>query len=92
MKSMSVSKMSVDSLKVKRRLKKVKTILVVKSPAVIQTLTITTPKIFSLTRRCLNGRNLASVRSREIAVRLNNDAKGKKKRTALTSTKHAILI
>ena len=53
------------------------TTLVVKSPAVIQTTTITTPKMFFLTRRCWNGRNTASVRSQEIAVRFNNDAKGK---------------
>ena len=70
--------MSLDSSKAESWLRKDKTTLVVKSPAVIQTATITTPKIFFFTRRCLNGRNVASVWCREIAVMFNNDAKGKK--------------
>ena len=71
--------MSLDTLKAESWLRKNKATLVVKSPAVIQTTTVTTPKIFFLTRRCWNGRNNASVRYKEIAVRFNNDANGKKK-------------
>ena len=44
--------------------------------AAIQTIAATAPKIFSLTRRCSKGRNVACVRSKEIATRLSNDAPG----------------
>ena len=46
------------------------------APAVIQTIAATAPKIFFLTRRCLKGRNVACVRSKEIAPRLITDAMG----------------
>ena len=46
------------------------------APAVIQTIAAAAPKIFFLTRRCLKGRNVACVRSKEIAPRLINDAMG----------------
>ena len=42
--------------------------------AVIQTIAGTAPKIFFLTRRCLKGRNVVCVRSKEIATRLIIDA------------------
>ena len=45
-------------------------------PAVIKTIAATAPKIFFLTRRCLNGRNVACARSKEIASRLINEAEG----------------
>ena len=80
----------MNSLKAESWSKKVTTMPVVKSPEEIQTAAISTPKIFFLTRRCLNGRNVACVRSREIAVRLNNDAKGKKKLKAMRNTVNAI--
>ena len=69
--------MSLDSLEVKSRLKEIKTTLVVKSPAVIQAAATTTSKIFFLTRRCLNGRNVVSVFFKEVAVRFSNDANGR---------------
>ena len=79
------------NFKVQNSSRQVNTMLVVKSPAVIQTVAITAPKIFSLTRRCLNGRNVACVRSREIAARFNNDAKAKKKSKAMpANTKNLI--
>ena len=46
------------------------------APAVIQTIATAAPKIFFLTRRCLKGRKVACIRSKEIAPRLINDAKG----------------
>ena len=45
------------------------------APAVIQTIAAAAPKIFFLTRRCLKGRNVACVLSKEIAPTLINDAK-----------------
>ena len=46
------------------------------APAAIQTIAAAAPKIFFLMRRCLKERNVACVRSKEIAPRLINDAEG----------------
>ena len=64
-----------------------KTKLVEMSPAVIQTIATAAPKIFFFIRRCLNGRNVACVRSKEIAARLIIDAVSKTlHRTFITTT------
>ena len=46
--------------------------------AVNQTLATAAPNIFFLMRRCLNGRNVACIRSKEIAARFVTEAAGKK--------------
>ena len=55
-------------------------VIMEKSPAVIQTATTSAPKIFFLMRRCLDGRKVACIRSKEIAARVIIDANGKKRK------------
>ena len=50
---------------------RIKTMPVEIAPAAIQTIAAAAPKIFFLMRRCLKGRNVACVRSKEIAPRVN---------------------
>ena len=50
--------------------------LVRRSGTNIQTMAAAAPKLFFLMSRCLKGRNVACVRSKEIAPRLINDAIG----------------
>ena len=54
------------------------------APAIIQTIAATAPKIFFLTRRCFKGRNVACVRSKEIAPRIINNAMGETSNKANT--------
>ena len=58
-------------------------LMVEESPAVTQTATTAAPKIFSLTRRCADGRKVACVRSKEIAARFVTDANGNKRNKAV---------
>ena len=55
------------------------------SPAVTQTATTAAPKIFFLTTRCVNGRKVACVRSKEIAPRFVKDANGTRRNKAMTT-------
>ena len=68
-----------------------KTKIVEMSPAVIQTIATAAPNIFFFTRRCLNGRNVACVRSKEIAARLIVDAVSMTTRRALVTTLNGLL-
>ena len=59
--------------------KTTKTPIAEKSPAIVQTVAIVAPYIFFLMRRCLNGRMVACIRSKEIAARFVTDANGMKR-------------
>ena len=51
--------------------------MIVNRPAVNQTAATAAPKIFFLLSRCLNGRKVACIRSKEIAVRFVIETAGK---------------
>ena len=58
--------------------KEAKIYITVGSAFVIQTAPAAAPNTFLLTRRCFHGRNVACVRSKEVAARFVIDARGKK--------------
>ena len=66
--------------------------LVEMSQAVIQTIATAAPNFFFfLARRCLNGRNVACVRSKEIAAKLIIDAVSKTVDITLIKTTNGLL-